>query len=298
MQNTQEAQKNKWSTTIWLRALMVLVLTMTFGAAAISANAQGPGDVVLGETSVTVPANGEATIRFQTFCLDFGLAFPSSLGTPDGRASDDVLRIIKAALEEDIPDQNPLAVQLAIWSTLENQTIGELYPDTEIPAQEAAQQLLDNAQDADLSPLAEDRGRSLTELVSEGVITATSEDFEFVDTENPRPDGEPYHGEGTLVLTNQTDEPVEVYFPYGVVFRASTDGEQDIVTYATELEQLPTATPMPTATPAPTNTPAPTPDTVPESGGPATPSSTPWLLIAIGVVLLSSASVLVARYQE
>ncbi len=275
------------------RLVALTALLLTFLLAAVSAHAQEPGSVVLGETSVVVPANGDATIRFQTYCLNFGLSFPTSIGTPDGRVEDNLLRTIKTAIDSDVADSNPLALQLAIWSQVEGQEVGQLYPDiTELPAQQAAQQLLDDAADTEVSPLAEDRGIALTDAVSQGLIEATSEDFHFVDTENPRPDGEPYHGEGTLVLHNTTGNPVEVYFPFGTVFRASNEGEQDIVTYATELEQLPTATPAPTATPMPT------PDTVPATGGPVAPSNTPWLLLGLGVLLLSAAGVLIVRFQE
>lgn len=275
------------------RALLLVLLLPAFLLLSVNVQAQEPGDFVLGETSVVVPANGEATIRFQTFCLEFGKEFPSSLGTPDGRANDDVLRLVRQALEEDVPDQNPLAVQLAIWSQLENQTLDELYPDTDIPAEERAQSLLDSMDSVEVSPLRTDQGIALTEAVANGTITATSQDFNFVDTEMARPDGEPYHGEGTLVLTNQTDEDVQVYFPYGTVFRAENDSEQDIVAYATELEQLPTPTPMPTETPQPT------PATIPETGTPGESSPVmPWWLIGIGVVMLSSAGILIARYQE
>ncbi len=299
-----------------IRLLFVVTLMASLLLATAGAHAQEPGDIVLGETSVVVPANGEATIPFETFCLDFGLDFPSALGAPDGRASDDVLQIVKTALENDVAESNTLATQLAIWSLREGQSIEELYPDTEIEAAGAAETLLTDAEGAEISPLRTDQGISLTDAVADGTIEATSTDFRFVETDMVRPDDRPYHGAGTLVLTNTTGEPVEVYFPFGTVFRAADDSEQDIIAYATELEQLATATPAPTATAAPTGTPeatataaateaaaptetpAPTPAAVPETGADLGGNNTPWLLMAFGIVLLASAGVLVGRYQE
>lgn len=277
-------------------AALTLLLLVAFAPLAGTASAQGPGDFVLGETSVVVPANGETSLSFQTFCLDFGKEFPSVLGTPDGRADDSVLKVVKTALENDTADSNPLAVQLAIWTLREGETLEQLYPDTELEAGSAAQQLVDEADDASVSPLRTDRGIALDEAVANGTIEATSEDFRFVETDKPRPDDEPYHGEGTLVLRNTTDQDVEVYFPFGIVFEPTNDSEQAIVAYATELEQLPTPTPMPTATPEPT------PATIPETGAPdgdvTDNGRAPWLLIAAGLVMLTSAGFLITRYQE
>lgn len=276
--------------------LVLLLLLLTALPFANPAQAQEPGDFVLGETSVLVPANGEARIRFQTFCLDFGKEFPSALGTPDGRAEDAVLKVVRAAIEEEMAEKDPLALQLAIWSVREGKAIDALYPNETIAAESDAQALLDASESLTVSPLRTDRGISLDKAVADGTIVATSTDFSFVETADmARPDDIPYHGEGTLILRNTTNAAVEVYFPFGTVFRASDETEQDIVTYATELEQLATATPVPTVTTAPV---VPTPGTVPQTGADASESGTmPWLLIGSGFVMLLSAGFVMMRYE-
>lgn len=228
----------------WIHGVLVLVLLLGVQVGtARSALAQDEVEFVLGETSVVVPANGEATLEFQTFCMDFGKAFPTALGTPDGRAEDDVLSVIRAGLEQQIAEAKPLAVQLAIWSLREETDVAALYPDSDLDAVEDAMKLLDA--DSSVSPLRTDRGIALDTAVADGMIEATSSNFTFVDAEQPRPDGEPYHGTGTLTLRNLTDGDLEIYFPFGTVFRAADESEQDIVAYATELEQQVTPQVMP-----------------------------------------------------
>nr|MBA3534847.1 hypothetical protein [Ardenticatenales bacterium] len=232
------------------RFFALTLLLVAFLAASPPGYAQGPGDFVLGETSVMVPANGTATLAFETFCLDFGKAFPTTLGTPDGRADESVLQVVREAIENDMAEDEPLALQLAVWSLREDTPATELYPDDELPVEETAAKLLTDSEDGSLSALRTDRGISLDEAVADGSIQATSSDFSFVETDTVRPDEEPYHGRGTLTLKNTTDKPIEVYFPFGTVFKAANEDEQDIVAYAVELEQLATATVAPTNTPA------------------------------------------------
>lgn len=287
--------------------LVLLLLFLTALPLTGTAQAQEPGDFVLGETSVVVPANGEATLRFQTFCLDFGKEFPTTLGTPDGRAENEVLTVVRAAIEEGIADSDPLALQLAIWSVREDKPIDTLYPNETIAAESDAQALLDASDSVTVSPIRTDRGISLDKAVADGTIVATSTDFRFVETDMARPDDIPYHGEGTLILRNTTNEAVEVYFPFGTVFRATDETEQDIVAYATELEQLATATPAPTMTSVPTITPiptvtaapvVPTPGTVPQTGATDVGSpSMPWFLIGVGFVMLLAAGFVMVRYE-
>lgn len=224
-----------------LALIATLLVSLTLFAAPV--RAQEEGAFALGETSVVIPAEGEETVSFQTFCLDFGLDFPTTLGRPDGRATDDVLRVIKSAIERDVADDEPLAVQLAIWSLREGSELESLFPDTELDAASEARALLDA--DVTVSPLADDRGIPLDRAVADGIVEATSDDFAFVDAEQPRPDGEPYHGRGTLTIRNLTDQEVEIYFPFGTIFRAENENEQDIVAYATELEQVVTPESLP-----------------------------------------------------
>ena len=244
--------------------LPLLVLGVVVAALAwFAATSQSPVHAQtekLGETSVVVPAGGEATIDFETFCLEFGLDFPSALGTPDGRAPDAVLRVLKTAIQEGLVDSEPLQTQLAIWSLIEG---GFPYSSDEIDPSVAAG-LIERSAGADISPI-EGEGVALDAAVADGRIEATSTNFASVETDTVLPGEEPYKGSGTLVLRNTTDANLTVFFSLGIVFRAGDDTQQDIVAYATELEEQPTPTPMPTATSAPTPTATP-PDRMPDTG--------------------------------
>jgi hypothetical protein len=232
-------------------------------------------DVVLGETSVLVPANSQVSIQFETYCLEFGRDFPEEIGAPIERADDEVLRVLRVAIEEDYVESDPLQVQLAIWRIIEGEWV---YSEDELP-RDLAEQILEMAENVTVEPL-EGEGLALTDAVDQGLVTVTSEDFTSVDAPTQQlPDGIEYRGQGTLVIANQTDEDVRVFFPYGTVFDPATETEQNIVAYATELEELPTqtptSTPTDTTTPLPTDTPTPIPTDTPTPVPTDTPTPIP-----------------------
>jgi hypothetical protein len=256
------------------RLLLIAGLIFAGFGAMPAANLQAQ-EVVLGETSVLVPANGQVSIQFETFCLEFGRDFPEEIGAPIERAGDEVLRVLRVAIEEGYVESDPLQVQLAIWRIIEGEWV---YSEDEV-TRDLAEQLLEMAEDVDVGPLQGD-GMALTDAVDQGLVTVESEDFTSVDAPTQQlPDGIEYKGRGTLVITNQTDEDVRVFFPYGTVFDPGTETEQDIVAYATELEELPTptptSTPVDTPTPVPTDTPTPVPTDTPTPVPTDTPTPAP-----------------------
>jgi hypothetical protein len=251
----------------------LLRITLTFGLifagfATTSPQVLRAQEVVRGETTVLVPANEQVTLGFETFCLDFGLEFPSELGAPIDRAQDEVLAVLRVAIEEGYTQSDPLQVQLAIWRVIEGEWV---FDEEEVP-RELAEEILAAAEEGATDPL-QGEGISLTQAVDDGLVSVESEDFEAVDAPTPGEYEFPYKGQGTLIITNLTDEDVQIYFPYGTVFMPGPESEQDIVAYAIDMEliQQETPTPTPTATPAP-DTPTPTATPVPDT---PTPTATP-----------------------
>jgi hypothetical protein len=120
-----------------------------------------------------------------------------------------------------------------------------------------AQSLIDTAATLTLSAI-QPEGTPLDQAVADGTITISSEDFQAVDAPTVEADDPAYYGRGILTLVNNTAEDVTVYFPFGLVFDAPSDTEQDVVAFATDLEQAATPTPEVTETPTveATNTPA------------------------------------------
>jgi len=240
-----------------LRALLrlTLIIGLIFaGFAAISTPNLRAQELVLGETSVLVPANGQTSLQFETYCLDFGKTFPAQIGKPLHRADDEVLRVLKVALEGGYTESDPLQVQLAIWHVIEGKWV---FDESEIP-HDLAGEIMTAAETADVTPL-QGEGISVTQAVDEGLVTLASEDFQAVDAPNAAGYEFAYRGQGTLVITNLTNEDIRIFFPFGTVFIRGLESEQNVVAYATELTLL--STPTPTQTPVPTDTPTPVPDT-------------------------------------
>ncbi len=234
--------------------LSALAFLFVFALSATATFAQGT-TTRLAETSVTIPANGEVTLDYQAFCLDFGEPFPEAFGTPTARADDDILKVVKTAILDGTADDDPLSVNLAIWSLRENKTPLALYPNLDSDVNERTNDLLERSQDQTVDPLANNLGIPLNQAVADGQVEVTDANFQ-PDTSAPvaDPADQPYHGSGTMTIRNLTNEEIEIYYAFGTILQASDEGDQDLVTYATELEQVATPTPAATATTAATAT--------------------------------------------
>lgn len=90
---------------------------------------------------------------------------------------------------------------------------------------------------------------ALDQAVADGSISLSSEDFAAMDVSLPTEEDEPYRGQGTLNIVNNTDQELTVYFPFGLVFESTSDAEQDMVAYAAIPEQQTTPTDEPTVEP-------------------------------------------------
>lgn len=257
-------QKSRWTILI---VLLATALLFPFEVA----NAQGadPATARLVETSVTIAANGEADIGFQGYCLDFGEPFPTSFGAPSSRADDDILKVLKTALLDGSADEDPLTVNLAIWTLREDKSIDELYPTIESEKADKVNDLLERSTKASVDPLATDRGIALDKAITDGLVEVTSADFkadEGAPLAVPEDEGHPYHGEGTMTIKNLTDEEVTIYFAFGTVLLAEDESEQDLVTYSTELESQPL---------------------MPQTGAASSNTNLPTLFVGAGVALMA-----------
>jgi hypothetical protein len=217
------------------RTLQVLLTLALLVASATTVFAQ---ETEIGETAVTIPAGGEARIDFEAYCMETGKVFPEQLYTPAERAPEDVLRVLKAAILNDMVADDPLQTQIALWYQINGDWP---YAEGEVD-REGAQELLDAAEDVQIAPLSAE-GTSINEAVANGTISIDAENFRSTSADTP--DGLPYRGEGTLVVMNETDEEVTVYFPFGMVIESTNENEQDIVAYSTEQKQLPEAGGLP-----------------------------------------------------
>lgn len=289
------------------RVLLLLSLILTTFLSFQSAFAQGNETTELVETSVTIPANDSVEVSFQGFCLDFGEPFPTSFGEPGSRADDDILRVLKTALLDGSADEDPLTVNLAIWTLREDKTIDELYPTLDSTLTEGVNDLLTRSESATVAPLATDLGIPLDEAISNEQVEVTSADFNFDESAPvavPEDEGRYYHGEGTMTIENLTDEEITIYYAFGTILVAQDESEQDLVTYSTELETIVqvTATPQATATTQATEVPAATatpqaPTTMPQTGVAPAMDYTGTLLaiVGLGFVALGVLSRLVRR---
>jgi hypothetical protein len=240
--------------TMRILALVTLLLVTSV----LPATAQ---EMEIGETAVVVPAGGEARIDFEAYCLETGKVFPENLYTPADRAPDDVLRVLKAAILDDMVETDPLQTQLAIWYAVN----GDWAYSADAVEHEEAQMLLDEAEDVQVVPLSAE-GTSIPDAVDEGLISIGAENFESFEAEAELPDELPYRGRGTLVITNETDEAQTVFFPFGMVFESTEADEQDIVAYSLEQKM---------------------PETLPQAGG------VPFLQIAGLTLALMTGSLMV-----
>src|SRR5262249_36629071 len=139
----------------------------------------------------------------------------------DYRLDDDVLRTFAYAVAKGYARKEIYQTQLALWYLREKQWFNE----TAIPPRQrnVAEQIVEQGRGAPLPEKPTD-APPLAEAVQSGAIQASVNDF--------HPTTENYEGEGTLVLTNTTDQPVTLYITVGTIFRGATDGEQRMVTWA------------------------------------------------------------------
>jgi hypothetical protein len=145
------------------------------------------------------------------FCLDYGLPFPGASLDAGDLAPDQVRQAISYALGQGYVTTEPWQTQLAVWYFVEGAKVDEEYS---VVADEIIAFVEANAG----SPEAGATAMPLHEAIAQGLVSATLDDFE-----NTSPPEFFFIGSGTLVLTNLTDQPVEVLIPFGTRFAEAVD---------------------------------------------------------------------------
>ena len=263
-----------------LRLLLLFALLATTLVLPTRAFAGGT-ELMQGETSITIPAGGEARVNVKAFCLEFGDAYPAAMGTVGGRAEDGVLQILSAAISSGEVDSNPLVPQLAIWAAQEGQTHEELYPNKTIEPLDAVKALQEKAASTEVVPLRDDQGIPLEQAINEGMVELSAENFQIIDAPKVAEDDTPYHGSATMVIRNVSDKDIQLYVPFGFVIEAANEAEQDLIAYVTDAPQS-----------------APAPATMAETGAGEASALLPWLLAAAGLLVMAGAGVMTARGQR
>ncbi|HSN77183.1 MAG TPA: thioester domain-containing protein [Anaerolineae bacterium] len=198
---------------------VVLALLMAFIAA--------PG-LALGQEAKAMPApfvaqidaNATVEIPVHGFCLDYGLPFPGASLAAGDLAPDQVRQAINYALGQGYVTTEPWQTQLAVWYFVEGAKVDEEYS-------AVADEIIAFVEANPASPEEGATAVPLHEAVDQGLVSVTLDDFE-----NTSPPEFFFIGSGTLVITNLTDQPLEVLIPFGVSFAEVEDsGNQSMAIF-------------------------------------------------------------------
>lgn len=218
---------------LWILALAACTAMTGRMTVPSAAHADSLGKTVIGETLVTVPANGEASIAVSAFCLNFGEPFPKGVTVSTARASDGVVKVMKAAAADGTGTSNVLQTQIAIWHAIE----GEWgYKDKDVDLT-VAKALADAAANQTTDPLLA-TGTALDKAIADGSVEATVDTWKQEDAPKALPSDAPYFGTGTLKIKNLTDKPLDVYVPLGLTLKAANEAEQDMGAYAVSSQEV------------------------------------------------------------
>lgn len=193
--------------------LLALIVTpgLALGQEAAALPAPFVAQIDAGAT-VEVPVHG--------FCMDYGLPFPGASLDAGDLAQDQVRQAISYALGQGYVTTEPWQTQLAVWYFIEGAKVDEEYS-------AVADEIIAFVEANAGSPEAGATAVPLHEAVAQGLVSATLDDFE-----NTSPPEFFFIGSGTLVLTNLTDQPVEVLIPFGTRFAETEDqGNQSMAIF-------------------------------------------------------------------
>lgn len=160
---------------------------------------------------VQIDAGATVEVPVHGFCMDYGLPFPGTSLAIGDLAPDQVRQAINYALGQGYVTTEPWQTQLAVWYFLEGAKVDEEYS-------AVADEIIAFVEANPGSPEVGTTAMPLHEAVAQGLVSATLDDFE-----NTSPPEFFFIGSGTLVLTNLTDQPVEVLIPFGTRFAETED---------------------------------------------------------------------------
>jgi hypothetical protein len=175
----------------------------------------------------TLQPGGRATITFEAFCTDFGLAFPASVQVPNA-LGEPAVRGAMAYIEQQgyaANEQNALEAQYGLW-----RAVGA----TNSP--QGGQVASDVANAASSAPQ-DPQGTSLLQAAQAGQVRVTVTSWQ--------PVGQPvaigaatdnFYGRGTLTVENTSSQALTLYHPVGALYPPATQGEQTMAGYATDIQ--------------------------------------------------------------
>lgn len=292
------------------RLCLALVVALT-GVSLLTSVFVASAQTTVDTQTVSIPANGSATVNVKAFCLEYGKPFPATFPTSLGAKTADpqVVNILRYAVSQGYTETNPYQVQLALW----RQTSGQ-WKSTD---NALAQQIYTAGSQASNTQAAPPTGQTLLQAAGANSVQVKATSWTALPAS---PEQNPWSGQGTLQITNPGNNAATITVPLGIVVSGGGT-DQDVIMYATgsnaqsnapAAQVTPAATtasgtgaaapatPAATATLAPTTTtggtgaaataPAPRPtsvsSTLPHTGGEPVGDST--FLIIVGALLLLS----------
>lgn len=240
-------------------AVSALILLM-----ALPALAQAQETPAMPEPFVAEIAAGE-TVEIPIFglCLNYTYPFPGQALLAGVTEPDTVRKAIAYSVANDYITTDPWQVQLAVWYFTE----GNTRVDEEYGA--VADEIIAYAESDAPAPETGATAVPLDKAIADGTVTATLDDFTDVS-----PPGFSFIGEGTLVITNTTDQPVSVLIPFGTRFSdGAVKGNQDMAIFAQPTAEQPR---------------------IPDTGG----FLAPEMLAALGMLGLSGGALTVRRLRR
>lgn len=190
-------------------------------------------DTVPAETTVTIPAGGEAVIEGNAFCLNLGEPFPVAVEASGARADDQVVKVLKAAALDGTGSSDVLQTQIAIWNAVEG---AWPYKDKDVDMT-VAKSLAERAAEQTTEPLM-GGGVALDEAIRNGDVEITATEWEQLDAPKALPGDAPYYGAVRLTVKNLGSEALDVYTPLGLVLEAANEAEQDMGLYAVSQREI------------------------------------------------------------
>ncbi|MEZ4863571.1 MAG: hypothetical protein R3C14_19785 [Caldilineaceae bacterium] len=197
-----------WLRLRWRWPLVLAVAVAGLAFALIPTVSYAFQSAAVEPTQIVLPPHSTVQIKVGGFCMERGLPFPGAVLTPVGLAPAPVRLAIAYGVEKRLLTSNLYQVQIAVWNLLGDSRTGDTRSSIVTEILDYSQS---GAQPADLALTTE----SLVDAVTAGKVSVNLSDFQ--DRSNPN-----YYGEGTLVLTNVTDEELTLHFPYGVKFEDQT----------------------------------------------------------------------------
>lgn len=230
---------------------------------------------VCNQVSIRLPAKAATQILVNGHCLNYGLPFPGKVMVYKELGTEVIRNTICYNLARGYTKSDLWQAQLAVWRQTDKLDKGSQYP----LVNEIAAYAESGVQPGDIGSDC----LALSEAIEQGVATVTLDDFTNIS--DPA-----YFGQGTLVVTNQTDKEQTLCIPYGIVFKdAKQTGVQDMGIF-------PAQQPDPALVKSRTVAAAKVEDPralLPASG--AAPNLTAWFYLVPGLALLALGAWLRAR---